>query len=422
MKRYIVGGYVRDKLSGKFPQDRDWVVVGATEAEMLAAGFQRVGAGFPVFLHPDTKEEYALARKDIKTGTGHRGFAFDFSQDVTLDEDLMRRDFTVNCLVMDEAENLVETAFSERALNDLKNRVLDIVDINHFGEDPLRAVRAARFAATLGFSMTERTRAECVRIAELGELSSLPAERFYAEFIKAFKENAGGAFMENLHDLKALNAYCPALESLFSCPEKVKYHPEGHTGGHVVNALKWLDRNIGFFDLNGQDGLSLYWAVLLHDIGKPLTDPADFPRHVGHDKLGADLLRTDFCARLRLPSFTAKLCRFVCENHMRFHHFPEMRKAKKFDFIFDIYKHTDNKPALFLIACLADRYCNRTDDGWQKDYADFISFISAVYEKASAIRLIAEEIAAFPPEKRADALRQKRLETITTAFDTVCAP
>ena len=224
MKRYIVGGYVRDKLLGKTPQDRDWVVVGATEAEMSAAGFQRVGAGFPVFLHPETKEDHALARKDIKTGKGHRGFTFDFSKDVTLDEDLMRRDFTVNCLVMDEAEKLVETGISERALRDLENSSLDIVDAAHFGEDPLRAVRAARFAATLGFSMTERTRTECVRLAESGELATLPAERFYAEFIKAFDAKAGGAFVENLHELKALNAYCSALEELFSCPEKVKYH------------------------------------------------------------------------------------------------------------------------------------------------------------------------------------------------------
>ena len=413
MKRYIVGGYVRDKLLGKTPQDRDWVVVGATEAEMLAAGFQRVGAGFPVFLHPETKEDHALARKDIKTGKGHRGFAFDFSKDVTLDEDLMRRDFTVNCLVMDEAENLVETALSERALNDLKNCTLDIVDVLHFGEDPLRAVRAARFAATLGFSMSERTRAECRWIAESGELATLPAERFYAEFIKAFDAKAGGAFVENLHELKALNAYCPALEGLFSCPEKLKYHPEGHTGGHVVNALKWLDRNIGFFDLNKQDGQALYWAVLLHDIGKPLTDPADFPRHIGHDKLGADLLKTDFCARLKLPSFTAKLCRFVCANHMRFHHFFEMRKATRFDFVFDIYRQTENKPEIFLTACLADRYCNRDDDGWQKDFKDAFDIISAVYEKASSIRLTGKEIAEIPPEKRAEALRQKRLSAVS---------
>ena len=413
MKRYIVGGYVRDKLLGKSPQDRDWVVVGATETEMIEAGFQRVGAGFPVFLHPDTKEDHTLARKDIKTGVGHRGFTFDFSKDVTLDEDLLRRDFTVNCFVMDEAENLVETSLSERALRDLKNRSLDIVDSDHFGEDPLRAVRAARFAATLGFEMTERTRAECVCLTESGDFSSLPAERFYAEFIKAFDAKAGGAFLENLHDLKALTAYCPALEALFSCPEKLQYHPEGHTGGHVVNALKWLDRNIDFFNLNKQDRQSLYWAVLLHDIGKPLTDPADFPRHVEHDKLGAELLKTEFCARLKLPSFTAKLCQFVCGNHMRFHHFPEMKKAKKFDFVFDIYKRTDNKPALFLIACLADRYCNRSAADWKTDFTESFNFVSAVYEKASAVRLTAEEIASFSPEKRAEALRQKRLAVLS---------
>ena len=415
MKRYIVGGYVRDKLLGKSPQDRDLVVVGATEKEMLAAGFLRVGAGFPVFLHPETREEHALARKDIKTGEGHRGFAFDFSPDVTLDEDLLRRDFTVNCLVMDENENLVETALSERALRDLKNRSLDIVDACHFGEDPLRAVRAARFAATLGFEMTERTRAECRRIAESGELSSLPAERFYAEFIKAYDAKAGGAFVENLHDLKALSAYCPALETLFTCPEKIKYHPEGNTGGHVVNALKWLDRNIDFFDLSKQDGQAVYWSVLLHDIGKPLTNPAEFPSHVGHDKLGADLLKADFCARLKLPSFTAKLCRFVCENHMRFHRFSEMRKATKFDLIFDIYKKTDDKPVLFLIACLADRCCNCDDDNWQKEFADVFKIISAIYERASAVRLTEGEIASLPPEKRAEALRQKRLNEVDFA-------
>ena len=413
MKRYIVGGYVRDKLLGKSPQDRDWVVVGSSEKEMLEKGFQRVGAGFPVFLHPDTKEEHALARKDIKTGEGHRGFSFDFSENVTLDEDLLRRDFTVNALVMDEAENLVATALSERALNDLKNRTLDIIDIDHFGEDPLRAIRAARFSATLGFSMTERTRAECVRLAGSGGLFPLPAERFYAEFVKAFDAKAGGAFVENLHELKALKTYCPELETLFSCPEKPQYHPEGNTGGHVVNALKWLDRNIDFFDFEKQDKLSLYWSVLLHDIGKPLTDPAEFPRHVGHDRLGGELLRTDFCERLRLPSFTAKLCRFVCENHMRSHYFPEMRKATKFDFIFDIFKQTEKKPVLFLAACLADRYCNRDGDDWKKDFSGFISIFSDVIERSLKIRLTEEEIAALLPEKRGEALRLKRLNALS---------
>lgn len=417
MKRYIVGGYVRDKLLNKSPQDRDWVVVGSTEAEMLAAGFRRVGAGFPVFLHPDTKEEHALARKDVKTSAGHRGFAFDFSPDVTLDEDLLRRDFTVNALVTDEAGNLVDTALSERALRDLKNRELDIVDANHFGEDPLRAVRAARFAATLGFTMTERTRTACVEIAESGELSALPAERFYAESVKAFEAHAGGAFVQNMHDLKILTTYCPALESLFSCPEKLQYHPEGNTGGHTVNALKWLDKNIGFFDLEERSVPPLYWAVLLHDIGKPLTDPAEFPRHIDHDGLGAALLKNGLCERLKLPAFTAKLCRFVCENHMRFHHFPEMKPGKKLDFVFDIYKNTGKAPALFLTACLADRYCNRDDDGWRKEFADTAGFISTVYEKASAVRLTDAEIAALPPETRADALRQKRLAAVS---DVLC--
>ena len=409
MKRYIVGGYVRDKLLGKAPQDRDWVVVDSTESEMIKAGFQRVGAGFPVFLHPDTKEEHALARKDVKTSAGHRGFAFDFSPDVTLDEDLLRRDFTVNALVMNEAGNLVETALSERALRDLENRELDIVDANHFGEDPLRTVRAARFAATLGFTMTERTRTACVGIAESGELAALPAERFYAEFVKAFEAHAGGAFVQNMHDLKILTTYCPALESLFSCPEKTQYHPEGNTGGHVVNALKWLDKNIGFFDLEERSVPPLYWAVLLHDIGKPLTDPAEFPRHIDHDRLGAALLKNGLCERLKLPAFTTKLCRFVCENHMRFHPLPEMKNGKKLDFVFDIYKNTGKAPALFLTACLADKYCNRDDDGWRKEFADALGFFSAVYEKAAAVRLTPEEIDATPPARREDRLRQKRL-------------
>ena len=189
--------------------------------------------------------------------------------------------------------------------------------------------------------------------------------------------------------------------------------PEGNTGGHVVNALKWLDRNIGFFDLNEQDKQSLYWAVLLHDIGKPLTDPAEFPRHAGHDALGGKLLRTNFCDRLKLPSRTAKLCRFVCENHMKFHYFPEMRKATKFDFIFDIYNRTEKKPALFIAACLADGYCNRSDDGWKKDFADFSDIVSAVCEQSLRIRLTEDEIAAIPPERRADALRLKRLNALS---------
>lgn len=413
MKRYIVGGYVRDRLLGKKPEDKDWVVVGSTEREMINAGFLRVGTGFPVFLHPDTKEEHALARKDIKTGAGHRGFTFDFSKDVSLDEDLLRRDFTVNALVMDEAENIVETAMSDRAMRDLENRVLDIVNPDHFGEDPLRVVRAARFASTLNFSLTERARTECLRLASSGELSSLSAERFYAEFVKAFEANAAGAFLENMHALKALDAYCPALETLFDCPEKLKYHPEGNTGGHVVNALKWIDANINFFPVSSRDVLAVYWAVLLHDIGKPLTNPAEFPSHVGHDFLGMKLLKTDFCARLKLPSFTASFCRFVCENHMRWHCFSEMRRSKKIDFILDIFKQTGNKPELFLIACLADRYCNRTDDGWKMEFEESLRILSSVYDQAKEVRLSVEEIATIPPEKRVEALRQKKLKAVS---------
>jgi tRNA nucleotidyltransferase (CCA-adding enzyme) len=316
VKSYLVGGAVRDRLLGLAPAERDWVVVGGTEAAMLAAGYRRVGHDFPVFLHPGTNEQYALARRERKQGHGHTGFVFDAGPEVSLEDDLLRRDLTINAMAEDASGALIDPHGGHA---DLCAGVLRHVS-SAFVEDPLRVLRVARFAARFalrGFRVAPETLALMREITASGELAHLAAERVFAEIRLALDTARPEVFVRVLRECGALAALLPEVERLFGVPQPAKYHPEIDTGEHLLLAL----------GMSARLGLppEARFAVLLHDLGKGLTPPAQWPSHIGHDgKPGVEAIET-VCARLKAPRRWRELALAVCRLHQRSHRAPEMR-------------------------------------------------------------------------------------------------
>ncbi len=286
MQVYKVGGCVRDRLLGHEVKDRDWVVVGSSPAEMEQLGFRRVGRDFPVYLHPDTHEEYALARKERKTGPGYRGFSVDSSENVTLEEDLSRRDLTINAIAKAEDGTIIDPY---AGLNDLRAGVLRHVSAA-FVEDPLRVLRAARFAARYDFEIAQETVALMQEISAGDELLSLASERVWVELERALGEARPDQFIRALRECGALAVLFPEIDRLFGIPQPTKYHPEIDTGEHICLALRQAAER-------GASG-TVRFAVLIHDFGKATTDPALLPGHKGHEERGVNLA-ADFCDRFR---------------------------------------------------------------------------------------------------------------------------
>lgn len=315
---YLVGGAVRDDLLGIAPQERDWVVVGATPEELLAEGYRQVGASFPVFLHPETGEEYALARTERKQGHGYHGFEVEFHPGVTLEEDLERRDLTINAMARDSEGRLVDPFGGAR---DLEARQLRHVSAA-FGEDPLRVLRVARFAARFasrGFRVHESTLELMRRMTAADELEHLVPERVWTEIAKAMAAARPGVFVEVLRDCGALARLLPEVDILFGVPQPAGHHPEIDTGRHVLMAMNLAARE------NGSP--RTVFAVLLHDLGKGLTPSEEWPRHSGHEKAGLPLVER-VCKRLRAPNACRDLALKVCELHLRCHRVCEMRPAR----------------------------------------------------------------------------------------------
>ncbi|TNF16074.1 MAG: multifunctional CCA addition/repair protein, partial [Pseudomonadales bacterium] len=274
MQIYKVGGAVRDRLLGRPVTDIDRVVVGADAEQMLALGYRPVGEDFPVFLHPQSGEEYALARTERKSGRGYGGFTFHASPDVTLEEDLIRRDLTINAMAEDDQGTLFDPYGGQR---DLAARVLRHVS-PAFAEDPLRVLRVARFAARyapLGFSVAEETLALMRQLAESGELAHLTAERSWKEISRALMEPRPDVFVQVLRDCGALAALLPEVDALFGVPQPAAHHPEIDTGVHVLSVLQQCAEH--------EQPLSVRWASLLHDVGKGLTPAEQWPRHIAHE-------------------------------------------------------------------------------------------------------------------------------------------
>ncbi|MCI1012368.1 multifunctional CCA addition/repair protein [Herbaspirillum sp. C7C2] len=303
MKIYTVGGAVRDGLLGLPVKDRDHVVVGATPQQLLERGFRPVGKDFPVFLHPETQEEYALARTERKTAPGYKGFAFHAAPDVTLEEDLARRDLTINAIAQDEDGTLVDP-YQGRA--DIERRVFRHVS-DAFIEDPVRILRLARFAARFAdFSVAPETQALMQRMVEEGEVDALVPERVWQELARGLMERKPSRMFEVLRNCGALQRILPELAALWGVPQPEKWHPEIDTGVHVMLVVDWAAAQ-GF-------SLPIRFAALLHDLGKGSTPPEMWPRHHGHEAR-SERLAEQVCARLKVPGECRDLALMTAREH-----------------------------------------------------------------------------------------------------------
>ncbi len=321
---YLVGGAVRDRLLGLSPGDRDWVVVGSTPDAMRARGFRQVGRDFPVFLHPDTGEEHALARTERKSGRGHGGFVVHADPTVTLEDDLVRRDFTINAIA-EAADGMLVDPFGGAA--DIRARVLRHVG-PAFEEDPLRVLRAARFMARfapLGFTVADETRAMMQRMVASGELSTLVPERVWQELRGALRTATPSAFLRALRDCSALAVVLPEVDALYGVPQRAEYHPEVDTGIHVELVCDMAARLAPGDDVIG-------FAALVHDLGKALTPTDRLPAHVGHEHAGLAPLAA-LCERLKMPAEHRQLATVACREHLNVHRFMELRAATVHDLL-----------------------------------------------------------------------------------------
>ena len=321
---YLVGGAVRDALLGLPPGDRDFVVVGASVPDMLAAGFRQVGRDFPVFLHPDTGEEHALARTERKSGRGYTGFVVHADPSVTLEDDLRRRDFTINAIARAEDGTLVDPFGGMR---DLEARVLRHVG-DAFVEDPLRVLRAARFMARfapLGFTVAPDTLALMRQMADGGELATLVPERVWQELAKALRSPSPAAFLYTLRQAGALRAVLPEVDALYGVPQRVEYHPEIDTGLHQELVCDMAARLAPGDDLVG-------FAALCHDLGKALTPADALPRHLMHEQRGVVPVMA-LCERLKVPAEHRDLAVLCCREHLNVHRIDELKDATLHDLL-----------------------------------------------------------------------------------------
>lgn len=402
MQTYLVGGAVRDKLLGRPIKDRDWVVVGGTPQQMLSQGFQSVGADFPVFLHPDSKEEYALARIERKTGAGYTGFSCDASSEVSLEDDLIRRDLTINAMAMDDQGNVIDPYNGQQ---DLQNRVLRHVS-DAFIEDPLRVLRVARFAARyhgLGFNIAPETLALMKTIVANGELAALSAERVWQETARSLLEEHPEVYFENLRRCHALAAWFPELDILWGIPNPPKWHPEIDTGVHtmmvVQQAVKLTDK------------LSVRFAALVHDLGKGLTPAAKWPSHRGHEKLGLEAINT-LCDRLKAPNDCRELGLMVSEYHTHIHQAFELKAST----IVNMLNRCDvwRKPqrfADFLLACKADARGRTTFEDSEYNNAQYIW---QAYEAAAKVDIKAIVAKGYQGPAIKEQIAQQRISAIHT--------
>ena len=317
-KVYLVGGAVRDALLGLPPGDNDHVVVGASTQQMLDAGYRQVGRDFPVFLHPHGGEEYALARTERKSARGHAGFTVHADPSVTLEDDLRRRDFTINAIARDADGNLVDPFGGVR---DIQSRTLRHVG-EAFVEDPLRVLRAARFMArfaALGFTIAPETLALMREMAADGELAELVPERVWQELGKALRSRTPSAFLRTLRDADALRAVLPEVDALYGVPQRAEFHPEVDTGVHIELVCDMAAKLAPGDDLVG-------FAALAHDLGKALTPAGELPRHVMHEQRGIEPVAA-LSARLKVPAEHRDLAVLCCREHLNVHRIDELKPA-----------------------------------------------------------------------------------------------
>jgi tRNA nucleotidyltransferase (CCA-adding enzyme) len=392
VRRYLVGGAVRDRLLGRPVTERDWVVVGASAGDLIALGYRRVGRDFPVFIHPDSGEEHALACRV-------RGQLTTAGPDVTLDDDLRARDLTVNALAEDPEGRVVDCV---GGLADLGARVLRHVDASAFASDPLRVLRAARLAAELaplGFRIAEETRALMAHLAALGALDALTPERIWKELVRALESAAPQRFFAELRDLGALAAVLPEIDRLWGVPQPSHWHPEIDAGVHTLMVLEQAAR------LSADPAVR--FAALTHDLGKGTTPPDILPSHRGHAERGVAII-DELCTRLRAPARYRELARLVARHHGTLHRVAELRPATLLDLLeaVDAFRRPERLEQV-LLACEAD-YRGRL--GFEERPYPQAAQVRAASGAASAVD--ASAIAATAPDRIAEQLRQARVAAI----------
>ena len=393
MKTYLVGGAVRDKLLGITIKDRDCVVTGATPEEMIKEGFKAVGEDFPVFLHPQTKEEYALARTERKSGKGYKGFTFYSSPEIMLEEDLKRRDITINAIAEDENGNLIDPYDGK---TDLKNGILRHVS-SAFVEAPLRVLRVARFAACFGFKIADETMELLKIISKSGELNELIPERVWTEMKKALTGKYPSRFILALRSCNALEKLFPEIES-FGVPQDKKYHPEIDVGRHTLMSLNQSVRL-------SPDPL-IRFAVLVHDLGKATTPKEQLPNHDGHEERGVSIINS-FCKRYKIPNKYQDLAVCVSEFHLDCHRIQEMGAEEVLEKLekLDAFRRTERFKQ-FLIACESD---SRGRAGYEdKEFPQAKYFLNAL-EISKNIDLNLLKNKGFEGKKLGDELKKERI-------------
>lgn len=403
METYLVGGAVRDRLLGLEVRERDWVVVGATADELLKQGYKEIGRSFPVFLHPDTQEEYALARRETKTAPGYRGFEVDFGPEVTLEEDLMRRDLTINAMAEDDAGRLVDPCGGER---DLAEKVLRHVS-PAFREDPVRILRVARFAARfdgLGFGIAPETLALMREMVAQGEAAALVPERVWQETMRALGEDAPKRFFEVLRECGALKVIFPEIDRLWGVPQPKRWHPEIDTGVHVMMVLEQAARFT--------DKVEVRFAALTHDLGKGVTPEQYWPRHSGHEAASVRLVG-EMCERLGAPKRFRTLAEKVARYHGVCHRADELRPDTKLKVLESLGAfRADSLLEDFLTACEAD-YRGRlgmTEDAYPA--ADVFRRACAAASTVSGAALADE---GYEGARLGDELRRRRIAAIANS-------
>ncbi|WP_146449618.1 multifunctional CCA addition/repair protein [Vibrio kanaloae] len=345
LQRYLVGGAVRDKLLNIDSYDRDWVVVGSTPQEMKSLGFSAVGKDFPVFLHPKTKEEHALARTERKSGSGYTGFECYFAPDVSLEEDLMRRDLTINAIAQDDKGQLYDPYHGQQ---DLSNRILRHVS-NAFVEDPLRVLRVARFAAKLhhlNFTVAPETMVMMSEIVQSGELAHLTAERVWQEWHKSLSTPHPEVFLSVLRECGALAVVLPEIDALFGVPQPEKWHPEIDTGIHTLMVAQQAALL--------SPSLPVRFAAQVHDLGKGITPESEWPSHKMHCHTGLKIIKK-LCDRVRVPNEFRDLALLVCDQHSNIHRAGELKPTTFLKVLnkFDVWRKPERLNDI-LLCCQAD--------------------------------------------------------------------
>lgn len=401
MKTYLVGGAVRDKLLGYPFHEKDWVVVGATPELMEQQGFTPVGKDFPVFLHPQTKEEYALARTERKTGRGYAGFSFYCGEDVTLEDDLIRRDLTINAMAEDDNGNIVDPYNGQQDITDKKLRHVS----DAFLEDPVRILRIARFAARyhhLGFTIADETNELMRKMVDNGEVDHLVSERVWKEMERALGEAAPDVFIQSLRDCGALARLFPEIDALFGVPQTATHHPEIDTGIHTLMSLQQAAKMT--------DNTVIRFATLLHDLGKGTTPKHEWPRHIAHEDRSLPLVK-QLCERVAAPKEYKELALIVAQFHTHCHRALELKPAT----LLKVLQQTDSfrRPerfAQFLICCEADA---RGRTGFEnREYPQAEYFRGAL---AASQQIDVKDISArgFTGKDFGDEVNRLRLATLT---------